>query len=75
MECFNQEIEAYIGIYCSSNPKTWHKSIRTMEFTHNNHQHSDQERTAFELMLGSLPVAIPTSFKDTKFPSIEDKIQ
>ena len=35
-ECFNQEIEAYIGIYCSSNPKTWHKSIGTMEFTHNN---------------------------------------
>ena len=24
-EHFNQEIEAYIGIYCSSNPKTWHK--------------------------------------------------
>jgi len=36
-EHFNQEIGAYIGIYCSSNPKIWHKSIRTMEFTHNNH--------------------------------------
>ena len=35
-ECFNQEIKAYIGIYCSSNSKTWHKSIGTMEFTHNN---------------------------------------
>ena len=35
-ERFNQEIEAYIGIYCSSNPETWHKSIGTMEFTHNN---------------------------------------
>ena len=35
-ECFNQEIEAYIGIYCSSNPETWHKSVGTMEFTHNN---------------------------------------
>ena len=35
-ECFNQEIKAYIGIYCSSNPETWHKSIGTMEFTHNN---------------------------------------
>ena len=33
-ECFNQEIEAYIGIYCSSNPETWHKSISTIEFTH-----------------------------------------
>ena len=41
MEHFNQEIEAYIGIYCSLNPETWHKSINTMEFTHNNWQHSD----------------------------------
>jgi len=35
-ERFNQEIEAYIGIYCSSNPEIWHKSIGMMEFTHNN---------------------------------------
>jgi len=74
-ECFNQEIEAYIGIYCSSNPEIWHKSIGTMEFTHNNRRHSDRQRTAFELMLGSSPVAIPTSFENTKFPSVEDKFQ
>ena len=35
-ERFNQEIEAYISIYCSSNPETWHKSIGMLEFTHNN---------------------------------------
>ena len=35
-ERFNQEIKAYIRIYCSSNPETWHQSIGTMEFTHNN---------------------------------------
>ena len=58
-ECFNQEIEAYIGIYCSSNPKTWHKSISTMEFTHNNWQHSDRQRTPFKLMMGTSPLAIP----------------
>ena len=40
-EHFNQEIKAYIGIYCSSNPETWHQSIGTMEFTHNNRRHSD----------------------------------
>ena len=74
-ECFNQEIKAYIGIYCSSNPEIWHKSIGTMEFTHNNHRHSDRQRTAFKLMLGSSPVAIPTSLENTKFPSVEDKLQ
>ena len=36
MERFNQEIEAYLRIYCSSNPTDWHKKVGTMEFTHNN---------------------------------------
>ena len=74
-ECFNQEIEAYIGIYCSSNPKTWHKSIGTMEFTHNNRRHSDRQRTSFELMYGLSPLAILTSFENTKFPSVDDQIK
>ena len=75
MECFNQEIEAYIGIYCSSNPKTWHKSISTMEFTYNNWQHSDWQWTSFKLMMGTSPLTIPTTFEHTKFPSVEEWIQ
>ena len=74
-ECCNQEIEAYIGIYCSSNPKTWHKSISTMEFTHNNQRHSDRQWTPFELMIGTSPLAIPTTFEHTKFPSVEEWVQ
>jgi len=26
-ERFNQEVEAYLGIYCSSNPTDWHKKV------------------------------------------------
>ena len=74
-ECFNQEIEAYIRIYCSSNPETWHKSISTMEFTHNSWRHSDWQRTSFELMIGTPPLTVPTTFKHTKFPSVEKWIQ
>jgi hypothetical protein len=74
-ERFNQEIEAYIGIYCSSNPETWHKHIGTMEFTHNNRRHSDRQRTSFELMLGYSPLAIPTSYEHTKFPSVDERIK
>jgi Integrase zinc binding domain/Integrase core domain len=36
MECVNQEIEAYMAIYCHSHPETWKKNLATMEFTHNN---------------------------------------
>jgi transposase InsO family protein len=35
-EQVNQEIEAYLAIYCHSHPKTWKKSLATLEFTHNN---------------------------------------
>ena len=44
-ERFNQEIEAYIGIYCSSNPETWHQSIGTMEFTRSLHSPPFSGRT------------------------------
>ena len=74
-ERFNQEIEAYISIYCASNPETWHKMIGTMEFTHNNRRHADRQQTSFELMMGTTPIAIPLSFKNTKFPSVEERLK
>ena len=35
-ERVNQEIEAYLAIYCHAHPESWKKAIPTMEFTHNN---------------------------------------
>ena len=32
----NQEIEAYLGIYCASHPEEWIAALATLEFTHNN---------------------------------------
>ena len=40
-EHVNQEIEAYISIFCTSNPEGWSDMLTTMEFTHNNRQHAD----------------------------------
>ena len=68
-EHFNQEIEAYIGIYCSSNRETWHKFIGNYQW------HSDRQRTFFELMYGFSPLAILTSFENTKFRSVDDQIK
>ena len=47
----------------------------TMEFTHNNRQHADRQNTPFELMLGITLVAIPISFENTKYPTIEEKMK
>ena len=71
----NQEIKSYLAIYCHAHPETWKKAIPTMEFTHNNRRHADQHQTPFELMQGESPKALPLTFKNTKFPAINDKIK
>ena len=73
-ERVNQEIEAYLSIYCASHPEDWPQALHTMEFTHNNRQHADRLQTPFELMFGESPVAIPLAFENTKYPSIEEKM-
>ena len=40
-EQVNQEIKAYLSIYCSSHPEDWPNAIPILEFTHNNQRHAD----------------------------------
>jgi hypothetical protein len=74
-ECVNQEIEAYLAIYCHSHPETWKKSLATMEFTHNNQRHADRLKISFEIIQGKSPKALPLMYENTKFPSIDNKIK
>jgi hypothetical protein len=72
-ERVNQEIKAYLSIYCSTHPEEWLYSLSTLEFTHNDRRHADRLKTPFELILGDTPIAVPLSFENTKFPTIEEK--
>ena len=74
MEQVNQEIEAYLSIYCSSHPEDWPNVIPILEFTHNNQRHADWLQTPFELLYGESPIAIPTTFEHMKYPLIEEWI-
>ena len=74
-ERVNQEIEAYLSIYCASHPEEWPQALHTLEFTHNNRRHADRTNTPFELMFGESPIAIPLSFENTKYPSIQEKME
>ena len=74
-ERVNQEIEAYLSIYCASHPEEWPWALHTLEFTHNNRRHADRQHTPFELMFGESPIAIPLSFENTKYPSMEEKMK
>ena len=70
-EWVNQEIEAYLSIFCSSYPNGWANKLYLVEFTYNNQQHADRKHSPFELMLGKSPKTMSITFKKTKYPSIE----
>ena len=74
-ERVNQEIEAYLAIYCTSHPEDWLYSLSTLEFMHNNRRHTEQVHTPFELIQGDSPISIPIIFSHTKYLSIEEKMK
>jgi RNase H-like domain found in reverse transcriptase/Reverse transcriptase (RNA-dependent DNA polymerase)/Integrase zinc binding domain/Chromo (CHRromatin Organisation MOdifier) domain len=74
-ERVNQEIKAYLSIYCTSHPENWLHSLSTLEFTHNNRRHAEQIHSPFELIQGDNPISIPITFSHTKFPTIEEKMK
>ena len=75
MEQVNQEIEAYLAIYCTSHPEDWLHSLSTLEFTHNNRRHAKWIHTPFELIQGDSPISIPVTFFHTKYPSIKERMK
>jgi hypothetical protein len=74
-ERVNQEIEAYLSIYCTSHPEDWLHSLSTLEFMHNNRRHAEQIYFPFELIQGDNPISVPITFSHTKFSTIEEKMK
>jgi hypothetical protein len=74
-ERVNQEIEAYLSIYCTSHPEDWLYSLSTLEFTHNNRRHAEQIHSPFELIQGDNPISVSITFSHTKFPTIKEKMK
>jgi hypothetical protein len=46
-----------------------------VENCNDNQRHADQPKTSFEIIQGESPKALPLTYKNTKFPSIDDKIK
>jgi transposase InsO family protein len=51
-ERVNQEIQAYLWIFCMVNPDTWAGKLPMVEFTHNSRNHADRQYSPFELLYG-----------------------
>jgi calcineurin-like phosphoesterase family protein len=74
-ERVNQEIKAYLSIYCTSHPEDWLHSLSTLEFTHNDRRHAERIHSPFKLIQGNNPISVPITFSHTKFLTIEEKMK
>ena len=71
----NQEIKAYLAIYCMWHPEYWLHSLSMLEFMHNNRRHAEQIHTPFKLIQGDSPISVPVTFSHTKYLFIEEKMK
>lgn len=71
----NQDIEAYLRIYCSSHPETWSQHIATLEFAHNANIHSATKQTPFRLLYGYDPIGIPDPLSShSQLPAVQNRL-
>jgi transposase InsO family protein len=74
-ERVNQEIEAYLAIFCANNPDRWSRLIPIMEFSYNQKSHAERRHSPFYLQLGSDPLAIPAAYPKTNVPEVEERLK
>ena len=69
----NQEVETYLRIFCTNNPKSWTDLLTTAEFQHNTAPHHSTKVSPFSLLLGYEPRAYPPLGK-TFLPELEKRL-
>ena len=72
-ECVNQEVETYLHIFCTNQPRSWPDLLPTTEFQHNSAPHHSTKVSPFSLMMGYEPRAYPSIGK-TFLPVLENHL-
>jgi hypothetical protein len=73
-ERYNQELEAYLRIYCAYKPDEWSNKLSLAQFAHNTRTHEAIKQSPFQLMYGTKPVALPEVSEKTNSPVANDRI-
>jgi hypothetical protein len=73
-EHYNQELEAYLCIYCAYKPDEWSNKLSLAQFAHNARTHEAIKQSPFQLMYGTKPVALPEVSEKTNSPVANDRI-
>ena len=71
-ECYNQELEAYLWIYCTYKPDDWSNKLSLAQFAHNARMHDTIKQSPFQLIYGTKPVALPEASEKTNSPVAND---
>lgn len=74
-ERVNQELEAFLRIYCGNHPETWSERLIDAEFALNQRTHEARKASPFYLMMGYEPKAIPEGFPASNAPQVQDRIK
>ena len=69
----NQEIETYLCIFCTNQPRSWPDLLPTAKFQHNSTPHHSTKVSPFSLMLGYEPRTYPSIGK-TFLPALENRL-
>jgi hypothetical protein len=72
-EWTNQEVEAYLQIFCANNPHKWSKFLTSTEYLHNSVPHSSTMVAPFSLILRYEPRAYHPLGK-TFLPALESHL-
>ena len=70
----NQELEAYLRIYCAYKPDNWSNKLSLAQFAHNARMHDAIKQSPFQLIYGTKPVALPEASEKTNSPVTNDHI-
>ena len=73
-ERYNQELEAYLRIYCAYKPDDWSNKLSLAQFAHNARTHDTIKQSPFQLIYGTKPVALPEASEKTNSPIANDRI-
>ena len=73
-ERYNQELEAYLWIYCAYKPDDWSNKLSLAQFAHNSRTHEAIKQSPFQLIYGAKPIVLPEVSEKTNSPVANDHI-
>ena len=71
---YNQELEAYLRIYCAYKPDDWSNKLSLAQFAHNSRTHEVIKQSPFQLIYRTKPAALPEVSEKTNSPVANDCI-